>query len=243
MSGMPDADLERREPWGWLRRWLAGWWFYVTARFLFRLYATVVHGLRTRGVANVPREGGLVVAVNHFSTLDPPMMGVTMPREISFMAKRELFERPPVRAFVEGLHAFPVDRERSDLAAIKEASRRLKAGRAVGVFVQGTRDSADAEALDGAAFLAQRTGAPLQPAAVWREGRRYVVAYGEPFDVPGRGKVAMREGTRETVARINALLPSSTQMLAPPALAAEGGGDAPTPPGSDPERTAQETPS
>lgn len=243
MRGMPDADLDRREPWGWLRRLLAGFWFYVTARFLFRLYAKVVHRLRTRGRERVPHEGGLVVAVNHFSTLDPPMMGVTMPREISFMAKKELFERPALRAFVEGLHAFPVDREGSDLAAIKEASRRLKAGRAVGVFVQGTRDSADAEALDGAAFLAQRTGVPLQPAAVWREGRRYVVAYGEPFEVTGRGKVAMREGTRETVARINALLPSSTHMIAPPALEPAGGEGAPPTPVDPPEGAVRETPS
>lgn len=190
-------------------------WFFWTIRTLFLLYAKLVHGLVSRGKQHVPRKGGVVVAVNHFSALDPPMMGVSVPREISFMAKRELFDNPLQRAVWKGLHAFPVDRKGNDVSAIKEAMRRLKAGRAVGVFIQGTRNASDAEALDGASFLAQRAGVPLQPAGIWREGLRYRVAFGEPFEVEGRDREAMQAATEETVRRINALLPSHTRILPP----------------------------
>jgi len=190
-------------------------WFYWTVRTLFLTYAKVVLGLRTGGTDHVPQEGGLVVAVNHISALDPPVMGSALPREISFMAKKELFETRAMRLLARGLHAFPVDRSRNDVSAIKEALRRLKAGRAVGVFVQGTRNAGDAEALDGAAFLAQRAGVPLQPAAIWREGRRYRVQFGEPLVVPGKDREAIRAATATTVARINELLPSQKRLLPP----------------------------
>ncbi len=190
-------------------------WFYWTVRALFLFYAKVVLGLRARGVERVPEEGGLVVAANHFSALDPPMLGANLPREISFMAKQELFENRAMRLLARGLHAFPVDRSRNDVSAVKEALRRLKRGRAVGVFVQGTRNAGDVEALDGAAFLAQRSGAPLLPAAVWREGRRYRVQFGEPFVVPGKDREAIRAATATTMARINELLPSQKRLLPP----------------------------
>jgi len=190
-------------------------WFFWTVRSLFLVYAKVAHALTSRGKDHVPREGGLVVAVNHFSVLDPPMMGVSVPREISFMAKKELFENPGLRLIWRGLHAFPVDREGNDVSAIKEALRRLKAGRAVGVFIQGTRNASDAEALDGASYLAQRAGVPLLPAGIWREGRRYRVAFGTPIEVPGRDRAAIREATDATVRQVNALLPSHTRILPP----------------------------
>jgi len=202
-------------------RWIQLPWFYWLARTLWLGMAKIVHRLRIDEARRVPREGGLVMAVNHISSLDPPMMGVSVPREISFMAKKELFENRANALLMRGLHAFPVDRDRNDVSAIKEALRRLKAGRAVGIFVQGTRSAGDAEALDGAAFLAQRAGVPLQPAAVWREGWRYRVRFGEPFEVPGRDRQAIRAATATTMGRINALLPSGTNLPRGDADAAE----------------------
>lgn len=190
-------------------------WFYWTVWTLFLTYAKVVLGLRIEGADRVPEQGGVVVAVNHVSSLDPPMVGAALSRGISFMAKKELFENRAMRLLARGLHAFPVDRARNDVSAVKEAMRRLKAGRVVGVFVQGTRNAGDAGALDGAAFLAQRSGVPVQPAAVWREGRRYRVKFGEPFLIPGKDREAIREATATTMARINELLPSQKRLLPP----------------------------
>ena len=199
---------------GFLMRLVEMPWFYWTVRALFWAFAKVAYGLRVEDADRVPREGGLVMAINHISAWDPPVMGSSVPREISFMAKKELFEKKASALLMRGLHAFPIDRRRSDVSAVKEAMRRLKDGRAVGVFVQGTRSDGDAEALDGAAFLAQRAGVPLQPAAIWREGRRFRVRFGEPFEVPGRDRGAMHDATATTMARVLALMPSGTAFPA-----------------------------
>jgi len=185
---------------GALVRWIEKPWFYWFARWLFLVFARMFYGVRRSDVELMPREGGLVLAVNHIGTLDPPVMGISVPREISFLAKKELFQRRWLALLMRGLHAIPIDRERNDVSAIKEALRRLKQDRAIGVFIQGTRNRGDAAALDGAAFLAQRAGVPLQPAAIWREGRSYRVRFGEPFEVPGRDREAIRAATSATSA-------------------------------------------
>lgn len=194
-------------------------WFYWFARTVFRIGARLIWGVRSEGLELVPREGGLVVASNHIGTLDPPVVGTEVPRHISYMAKKELFEAKLPNLVFRGVDAFPIDRSRSDVSAVKEALRRLKAGDAIGIFIQGTRNRGDAEALDGAAFLAQRAKVPIQPAALWREGRRFRVRFGEPFLVPGRDREAMREATATTMRRINELLPEHARMLPPNAEA------------------------
>ena len=182
-------------------------WFYYLASFAVRNYARLFWDFRVYGLNNVPRTPGLVVASNHFSTFDPPIIGSVVPREIHFMAKKELFESQPMRWLSEHLLAFPVDRSKSDMRAIKEALRYLKEGLAVGIFPQGTRASTDKEALDGAAFLAQRAGVPLLPTAIWREGRKFRVRFGEPISPQGRSREEMSAMTQQLMTRIDALLP------------------------------------
>ncbi len=190
-------------------------WFYYLAAFAVRNYARLFLGLQVRGLENVPKTPGLVVASNHFSTFDPPVIGSLVPREIHFMAKKELFESQPMRWLSEHLMAFPVDRSKSDMRAIKEALRYLKEGLAVGIFPQGTRTvtstAADKEAHGGAAFLAQRAGVPLLPAAIWREGRNFRVSFGEPIVPQGRSREEMSALTRELMSRIDALLPENAE--------------------------------
>lgn len=193
-----------------LERIVGGAWAFWLLRWSFLGFAKLFLGLRVYGLENVPRQGGLVVACNHMSSWDPPVAGVAVPREIHFMAKKELFERPGSRLLMLALRAFPVDRDRSDLAAVKNALRKLKSGLAIGIFAQGTRNVGDKEALDGAAFLAARAGVPLVPAAIWREGRRFRVRFAAPIVASGSGRDAIREMTLELMQRINAMLPSQT---------------------------------
>src|SRR5690554_351425 len=101
-----------------LTRLLQQRWFYNLAIWAFRVFARVFWGLRVTGVENVPGTGGLVVACNHFSAMDPPIVGVSVPREIHFMAKQELFDKPASRLLMLGLRAFPVKRGASDSGAI-----------------------------------------------------------------------------------------------------------------------------
>ncbi len=189
-----------------VRRWPPP--FYSFAATLVRYILVIFYGLRVYGRENVPRHGGCVVASNHFSSWDPPVVGVSTPREIHFMAKRELFEHWVLRRVLRGLRAYPVDRSRNDVGAMKESFRRLERGYAIGIFFEGTRNvSGDAEARGGAAFLAARAGAPLVPAAVWRDGRRFRVAFGPPLSASGRSREEIDRLTEELRLAVDALLP------------------------------------
>jgi 1-acyl-sn-glycerol-3-phosphate acyltransferase len=185
--------------------------FYSVIATAVRYFVTLVYGLRVTGREHVPRQGGCVVASNHVSAWDPPVVGVSTPREIHFMAKRELFRPWLLRRVVRGLRAFPVDRTGQDVGAIKEALRRLQRGYAIGIFFEGTRSAhAAGPAHQGAAFLAQRADVPLVPAAIWREGRRFRVAFGPPLQPTGRGREEAARLTAELRRAVDALLPSRT---------------------------------
>lgn len=183
-------------------------WFMPLAIFVVRNYLRLFTGFVVSGLENVPDDGSAVVASNHFSSWDPPVVGVAIDRRLEFMAKAELFEKPFTAAIMRGLRAFPVDRERNDIGAVKEAIRRLREGRVIGIFIQGTRNAGDAAALDGAAYLAQATGSRIVPTAVWREGRAFHVRFGEPLAPQGKGRESMRRLTEETASRIRSLLPA-----------------------------------
>lgn len=192
-------------------------WFYHLASYLVRNYARF-RGLKVEGLELIPRSEtrGLIVAGNHISSFDPPLIGSLVPREIHFMAKRELFEKQPGRWVAEHLMAFPIDRTRGDTRGIKEALRLLKSGVAVGIFPQGTRNSGDAAALDGAAFLAQRADVPLQPVALWREGEQLRVRFGTPFYAKNRSREEMRTLTQTLMTEIDRMLPATADRLQPP---------------------------
>lgn len=194
-----------------ITRFLQRKWFYHFASFIFRTFVKIVYGLDIYGPDKVPHDRGLVVASNHFSAFDPPIMGVSVPREIHYMAKKELFENRYLRALVLGLRAYPVDRAKSDTAAIKGSLRRLRAGLAIGIFAQGTRKREEAKVLDGAAYLAQRAEVPLLPAAIWRNGRRFCVAYGEPIMPQGLSREEARAMTRALIQQIRALIPEEVR--------------------------------
>ncbi len=192
-----------------LQRAVRGLWFFHFGRLTFLAFVRLFYGLKIEGREKVPRTGGLVVAANHTNGLDPPVLGVSVPREINFMAKKELFENRWLGLLLSGLRAYPVDREANDIGAIKESLRRIRGGRALGIFAQGTRSDGAAAALDGAAFLAQRASVPLIPAAIWREGRRFHVRFGDPLGPVGRSRDEIRALTNELMHRVNGLLPGS----------------------------------
>ncbi len=143
----------------WLYR--AGWVFVRgLARLLFRL--------EVFGEGNVPLEGALVVASNHLSLLDPPLIGCACPRELRYVAKAELFRIPVLSALFRRLGGFPVERGTADVGAIRTALHHLREGRAVLIFIEGTRGSGDCllPPTPGATLLARQSGAPVLPTAI-----------------------------------------------------------------------------
>jgi len=139
----------------------------VSGLLVFPLFRFLFRG-STQGLEHVPMEGPLVVASNHGSHLDPPLLGHALGRPVAFMAKAELFAIPLLGVVIRACGAYPVRRGASDREAIRTATAKLEEGWATGVFLDGTRQANGRvnNPLPGAALLAARSGAPLLPVAI-----------------------------------------------------------------------------
>jgi 1-acyl-sn-glycerol-3-phosphate acyltransferase len=122
--------------------------------------------LRVEGVDGVPADGAVVLASNHDSLLDIPVLAIASPRKVWFMAKRELFRPGFPTWFFHALGGFPVDRVGPDVEAVRSALEVLDAGRALGMYPEGTRSRDFLPFLPGAAWLALAAGAPLVPVGI-----------------------------------------------------------------------------
>ena len=160
---------------------------------MFRIYCGIVHPVRVTGKENLPKEGGFMMCVNHISFLDPVITVLYVKRHIRFMGKKELFSNKIVAGVLNAVGAFPVDRGRADLAAIREAIKTLTTGQCLGIFPQGTRsaDNEHTEMHGGAALIVQRTGSPVVPMYIngpYKYFRKTDVVIGKPIDLSAFGK-------------------------------------------------------
>ena len=186
-----------------------------TIRFLMRtLWRT-----RATGVENVPLEGPLIVACNHMSYLDPPGMGVFVPRRISYMAKKELFEIPVLGPAIAAVGAYPVDRQGSARAAIKRSLEVLQAGGTIGIFPEGTRNlDGTVQPQTGVALLASLAHCPVVPACIvgsdhWLRFPQIKVAFGPPLRLPADRKAThddLAKFTGEIMDKIHQLVESAS---------------------------------
>ena len=192
----------------------------VSALVVFPLFRGLFRG-STLGLEHVPKDGPLVVASNHGSHLDPPLLGHALGRPVAFMAKAELFAIPLLGAVIRACGAYPVRRGASDREAIRTATAKLEEGWATGVFLDGTRQANGRvnKPLPGAALLAARSGAPLLPVAIVNSHRalgsgriwpRLVplqLRVGAPIPAPvSRRRPDLETTTALLQERINALL-------------------------------------
>jgi len=199
-------------------------WLYRTGWVLVRGFARLVWRLEVQGASNVPLEGGVIIAPNHLSVLDPPLIGCACPRELRYLAKAELFRNRLFARFICRLGAFPVERGTADVGAIKTALQFLKDGRAVIIFIEGTRGTGEhlLPPTPGVTLLARQSGAPIVPTAIvgseqaWPKGSKLPrraqvkVAFGEPVRYQevfgGRTDRAARDAFSELIMeRIEAL--------------------------------------
>ena len=148
-----------------------------------------------RGTEHVPAEGPVLIVANHSSVLDPPLVGGMCPRQLTFLAKAELFRIPGFGGLIRRLGARPLRREGADPSALRTARRVLAEGKALLVFPEGTRGEEGRlrEPKPGAALLAVQSGATVVPVYVsgsgraWPRGRRLprpakvVVTFGAPL--------------------------------------------------------------
>lgn len=129
---------------------------------------TVLFRWKVTGLENIPSEGGVIIAANHISLWDPPVIGTRSPRPIHFMAKEELFKIPVFGWAIRKLNSFPVRRGGADRGAIRTALELLNQGKIVGIFPEGTRSKTGklGNPAPGVALIAAKAGVPVVPAAV-----------------------------------------------------------------------------
>jgi 1-acyl-sn-glycerol-3-phosphate acyltransferase len=158
---------------------------WTLARLFFRI--TVIGG------SHVPREGGVIVAANHNSYFDIPLLGCVLSRRADNIAKSELFQNPILAALFRMLGGFPVRRGTIDRQAIGEAVRRLKAGHLLAMYPEGTRskDGRLQPPKPGIGMMVVLSGVKVVPAyirgtAPVRLFRRVTVIFGRPLDFKER---------------------------------------------------------
>ena len=189
-------------------------WLYALVAVLSWPVLKVLFRLRARGADNVPSQGGLVLAANHWSNLDPWPLGLPLfPRRfLRFMAKAELFWFPLGPLITAG-GAFAVRRGEGDSDAIATAVELCRDGHAVVMFPEGTRrlkglrKSRTALWHTGAARIALEAGVPLVPAGITGTDRLarlgpLRVAYGAPLDIDDLRERPATEGARAATERL-----------------------------------------
>ncbi len=192
--------------------------FYSFLKVVLYVLAKIILRLEITGTENIPQNGPVVIASNHLSLLDPPIIGVATPRKIHFMAKQELFV-PILGSIYRTLGAFPVRRGAADRNAIKYGIDLLLAEKVLAIFPEGTRSKNGqiGKAEPGALMMAGKARAVIVPTAVSgtnlsSSGRiwpKVKVKFGKPIyfleDEPVTKEVIMRM-TDELMNEIQTLL-------------------------------------
>lgn len=203
------------------------WSLIYTLRLLFRLLTN----FRVKGRNRVPRNGPVILLSNHISHMDPPVYSAACPRAIDWIGSDILFRKPFWRWYFNSLNVIPVRQYEADQKALREAIRRVRAGRCVGMFPEGGIRAGEKSLLgsnlklyQGGFMIAVLTRAPILPCLVVGSDRLYNPAnllkrppiwarFGEPITVQGEG--------REEISRLQDEFVKSVRRLADE-LRAEG---------------------
>jgi len=138
---------------------------YWVVRETCRFLAWVFFSYRVKHPERMIEEGPLILAVNHASFADPPLVGICSKRAVYFLGRRSLWKWPIIGPFFQHGNVIPVDRNGNDISALRQAIRRVNEGNGVVLFPEGTRtrDGRLGEAKSGIGFVIAKTGAPVLP--------------------------------------------------------------------------------
>ena len=189
---------------------------WAVGRLTIGTATKLVAPLRVYGPERVPMSGGLVVAANHFSWIDPPALGAAIPRTLYMMAKVEAHRVPGLGPLMRSFGALSVRRGESDREAVRVMRQIVREGKALGMFAEGTRQRSGVpgHVQPGAAMVAITEGVPVIPVAIhgsqrWRLGNfaPVSIAWGEPMTLDGfpPGGRGYKEASLEIERRIHEL--------------------------------------
>lgn len=199
-------------------------WLYCIGKLIVWAFFRLFTRWQVKGRENVPPKGAVLVVANHIHAVDPPLLGVSLGRELIFMAKEELFRSRFLAYFLSGLGSFPVHRGKLDRKAIRQSEQVLAEGRALMMFPEATRspNACLQRAFPGSALIASRQAVSVLPVGIYGTERlklpgwlfrrpRITVNIGEPFSLPKAGSRLTRdelaEHTELLMRRIAELLP------------------------------------
>ena len=163
----------------------------VSKLFVFPIYKFVLRG-HLIGRANIPQKDSFIMVSNHGSLLDPPLLGHALGRNISFMAKEELFKIPCLGFVIRACGAYPVKRGIADKNTIKTACNKLSNNNCIGIFIDGTRQKNGRvnKPKQGAALLAFKNQKLLLPVAIVNSHR--LIRF--KFFIPLFSKIVIKVG-------------------------------------------------
>ena len=165
--------------------------FYMRAHKVLAPAIRFFTGIKTHGKENIPKEGGFLLCANHIAVRDVILMGATCPRQIRFVAKKELFSIPILRSVIKALGAVKLDRGGADVAAIRKSIEIVEGGELISIFPQGHRypgvDPSSTPIKNGAGMVAYRSGCDVIPVFIKVKGNKYAlfkkteIFYGRPI--------------------------------------------------------------
>lgn len=141
--------------------------FYKFSKVFYWLLFKILFRFEIIGNENEIFDEKLIVASNHLSNLDPPVIAGALKRDVHFLGKIELFKNPILSWYIRQHNTHPVKRGKGDAGAIRTCIKVLNEGNALTVFPQGSRGRDWAKAGDGVAFLAKKTGAKVLPLRIY----------------------------------------------------------------------------
>ncbi len=206
-------------------------WVYYFGRGLIRILVFPFATWEVKGRENISSKGPFLIACNHISIADPPIVAASLPLKCVFMAKEELWNHGWSRFWVKNFGAFPVRRSGVDREALRQAERSLTQGLSVIMFPEGARspDARMIPAMPGAALIAQRMGIPVLPVGIagteklrnltwcFLHHPKITVTFGKPFNLPPQNGKITKEQRQEMIngimQKIAALLPAEYRGL------------------------------
>ncbi|HPE84613.1 MAG: 1-acyl-sn-glycerol-3-phosphate acyltransferase [Chlamydiia bacterium] len=201
---------------------------YKIVILVVKIFFKLVYRHKVYGLENFVSGCG-IIAANHVSFYDPPLIAVSAPEEIHFLARKTLFDHKIFGAFIQKLNSHPVSGGAGDASVLRTILKLLKQGNKVLLFPEGTRREGElGEIREGLGLLAYKSGCPIIPAyilgadAVWPRSRKFpklwgktAVIFGKPIDPEAFSHLERREAQKAIAAAFTTAINKLSQQYTP----------------------------